>query len=169
MFSEASIFQDKSKPELCNISFKNVGNQLKLKEKKLPPQIPDKHSWSLNNMGLNCVDPLICGFFSIVNTTVLYDRIFFNSKYYSTIINITVLQIWGWLNPQIWNHREGEKSQIWRAKNKSYSDFRLNGGLAPLTPCCSRVNCACIWGNLWSLVYVLEASEEGPLVAQIKE
>ena len=42
-------------------------------------------------MGLNCADPLICGFFSIVNTTVIYDRIFLNSKYYSTIINTTDL------------------------------------------------------------------------------
>ena len=27
--------------------------------------------WPLNNMGLNCVGPRLCGYFSIVNTTVL--------------------------------------------------------------------------------------------------
>ena len=30
------------------------------------------YSWPLNNMGLTCMGPCICGFFSIVNTTVLH-------------------------------------------------------------------------------------------------
>ena len=31
------------------------------------------HTWLLNNMGLKCKGPLIHGFFSIVNTTLLHD------------------------------------------------------------------------------------------------
>lgn len=31
------------------------------------------YSWPLNNMDLNCMSPLICRFFSIVNSTVLQD------------------------------------------------------------------------------------------------
>lgn len=44
------------------------------------------YSWSLNNMGLDCVDTLIHGFFSI------------------NIYNGSPGYVFGWLNLRMWNH-----------------------------------------------------------------
>ena len=67
------------------------------------------YSWHLNNMGLDCISPLICEFFVF-------------SKY--------VLQhcmIWDWLNLWMWNHRyEGLTMKL-------YSNFQLRWGSVFLT------------------------------------
>lgn len=77
--------------------------------------------WPLKSVGLNCANPLIHGFFSIVNTTVLHDP-----------------QL---LNPWMWNHEYTEGPHTQRADCKLQADFWQRGGSMPLTPALFKVNC----------------------------
>ena len=63
--------------------------------------------------------PLILGFFSIVNTTVLQD-------------------------PQLVESLGTKELQVQRADYKLYLDFQLHRGSVPLTPELFKVNCALI-------------------------
>lgn len=72
------------------------------------------YSWPLNNMGLNCAGPLIHGFLSTVDATVLYDSWLAESSRCKTT--------------------HTEEPQHRRLTIKLYPDFLLHGGLASLTP-----------------------------------
>ena len=67
------------------------------------------YSWHLNNMGLDCVSPLICEFFVF-------------SKYM-----LQHYMIWDWLNLWMWNHRYEVLTM------KLYSNFQLRWGSVFLT------------------------------------
>ena len=78
-------------------------------------------SWALNSAGLNCMGPLTCGFFSLVNTVVLCDL---------WLVESTDVE------PQIL------RNCIYGGPTINYTQiFQLCRGSAPLTPYCSRVNC----------------------------
>lgn len=70
------------------------------------------YSWPLNNTDLNCIDPLICKFFPIVNAAVLHNPWSVESADAKLRIQSTCLQ---------------------RTNYKLYMDFQLCWGLVPLT------------------------------------
>lgn len=93
------------------------------------------YSWPLKNRGLNWVGQLIHGCFSTVNTTVLQ---------------------YLWLTPWMWNQEYEGTVYIWRANCKLYTDFWLQGGLAPLTPVLFKgqlYSQICVWVPLSSNWY----------------
>ena len=83
------------------------------------------YSWPLNNMGLNCVGPLIGGFFSIVNSVVRHNPWLVESMV-------------GWIH----GCRTADLEELCTWKNrrtvytdcKLHADFQLWGGSVPLTP-----------------------------------
>ena len=74
----------------------------------LIPLININYCWPLNTISLNCMSPLIHGFFSIVNTTVLQD-------------------------PRLVSSVNAEP-RMRMADYKLYMDFQACRGWAPLTP-----------------------------------
>lgn len=67
------------------------------------------YSWPLNDMSLNCVGPLTCGFFSIVITTVLHDLWLVDSEgtkprtwrnQVDKKLTISYMQIFNWVEDQ---------------------------------------------------------------------
>ena len=86
-------------------------------------------------MGLNCTGPLICGFFSIVNTTALHDL---------QLGEPPDVESW------IWKNYGYRGTMIWRADFKLYMDFFTSQRVDAPNPCCSRVNC-----NLMCLKYLV--------------
>ena len=70
------------------------------------------YSWPLSNTGLNCAGPLVYQIFSVVN--------------------ISILQICGWLTLQMLNSRY-RGLPIPSIEYKLYMDFWLHGGSVPLT------------------------------------
>ena len=72
------------------------------------------YSWALNNMGLNCAGPLIRGFLSTVDATVLHDSWLAESSRCKTT--------------------HTEEPQYRRLTVKLHPDFLLHGGSASLTP-----------------------------------
>ena len=115
------------------------------------------HIWPLNNMGLNCVGPLIRVFFSIVSTTVLRDPQLVESEGISgggwgekeLLLFILTGSTWeGGTAKRKNSFRQGKKLRdryysrtmdmrepwIHRAKYKLYAGFRLCRASVPLTP-----------------------------------
>ena len=70
-------------------------------------------------MGLNCMGPHTCGFFSVVNTIVLHDRQLVESSDVEPLTQRSCCM---------------EKLCIWSADYNLQADFRICRGSAPLTP-----------------------------------
>ena len=82
------------------------------------------YSWSLNNTGLNCAGPLLCGIFSIINTTVLHDPMLVDQRMQNlgywewTLVMCGFLTMWRFCTPNPWadqrsacTHKEGDVFQ----------------------------------------------------------